>query len=167
MTRKIILGLVCLVFSIQAFAGTGSGIAELIKAYQFSVLVEWDQKDPQFLEMKQAEFSRGIESLIAEGHQPRDLLAESLQLIPNQAVRRQLSEASQLSGNAMSAEELTQYFEQQLGSMTVQGSSWSPVTKILLGVAITYVVLKVLMITLMYWDTDPNYGQVDNPPKAP
>ncbi len=167
MKRNLALWLLCLVFSAQVFAGQGTGIAELIKSYQYSVLVEWDQQDPEFLKAKQDDFARGIETLIAEGHKPRELLQESLKLIPNEEVRRQLSEASQLSGSSMTSEELTQYFEQQLNSMTVQGSSWSPVTKILLGVAITYVVLKVLMITLMYWDTDPNYGQVDNPPKVP
>ncbi len=167
MKNLILFGLIFALLSQASFAATRS-FAELVHNYRYAVIVEWDQADPAFLQTAEKEFQQGIVKLLEDGASPQDLLEESLLLIPNATLKRELTEGvgHYQSGN-FSEKELLDFVLQNISSMESQGSSWSPVAKVALGIIGGYAIFKILMLTILYWDTDPNYGQPGDPPPIP
>ncbi len=171
MTRffaKLVHFLLAFIFCSQcALASTGN-FKELVQEYNYTLTVEWDQKDLEFLKSAESKFSIGVRELLKEGSSPLELMAESLDLISDLKLRRELSERLKVyHHNKMSNEELLEFVERYSSSMQTQGTSWSPAMKILLGVVGGYIAFKLILVTIMYWDTDPNYGEDGNPPPKP
>lgn len=166
--QKFILHLLLVaLFSQSSYAATKS-FTELVQSYQYAVLVEWDQADPKFLQSAEDEFRHGVVQLLSGGASPQELLGESLSLIPNQTLRLELGEGVVLyQGGELDPKELLDFTTDHISHMEAQGSSWSPAVKIAAGIVGGYVVFKLLMLTILYWDYDPNYGQPGEPPKVP
>lgn len=167
MKTKIIASVLSFIFlSGNSFAATG--FKDLIHDYQYEVTVEWDQQDKDFINRADEKLISGVETLLQEGASPQELLNEALTLIPDEKVKADVKQTLKLYGQKeFSKEQLVAFLSQNTSQMARQGSSWSTVGKILVGVVVTYAVLKILMIIIMYSDTDPNYGQPsgDYPPK--
>ena len=168
MLKRLFSLLLGLVLISPAFPQTNSGLKSLLDNYQYTLIVEWDQTDSVYLQNATEKFSRDLEALIAEGHAPEVLLQESLSLIPNEKTKSDLTYALGLYHNkSLSSAELKSFFEEELKHMHIQGVSWSPVTKVLVGAAIGYAVFKILLLTIYYWDYDPNYQGSTEPPPLP
>ncbi len=167
MKTKIIASVLSFIFLTgNSFAATG--FKDLIQEYQYDVTVVWDQKDKEFIQRADEKLISGVETLIENGASPQELMNEAITLIPDEKVKADIKQTMGLYGQKkFSKEQLVTFLNQNATQMARQGSSWSTVGKILVGVVVTYAVLKLLMIIIMYWDTDPNYGQPsgDYPPK--
>lgn len=162
MKTKILASVLSFIFLTgNSFAATG--FKEIIQEYQYEVTVEWDQQDKEFLKNAEDKMISGVESLLASGASPEDLMNEALTLIPDEKLKEDLK----ITLKNYSKEQLISFLDQNADRMALQGSSWSTVGKILVGVVVTYAVLKLLMIIIIYSDTDPNYGEPsgDAPPK--
>ncbi len=163
---KILTTFLILCFlSSNSFAATG--FKELFENYQYAVTVEWDQQDQVFLKNEENKFINGIDLLVQNGHSTEEIIIESLELIHDKNLRNEIEEALKLFGSKnISKNQLLTILDQNAVAMSQQGSSWSTIGKILVGAVVTYGVLKLLMIIIIYSDTDPNYGQPgDAPPK--
>lgn len=167
MKKFIVPFLLVALFSQSSYAATKS-FTTLVQSYQYAVLVEWDQADPKFLQDAEDEFRQGVVQLLSEGASPQELLGESLSLIPNATLRQELGQGVELyQGGDFNPKELLDFTTDHISQMEAQGSSWSPAVKIAAGIVGGYVVFKLLMLTILYWDYDPNYGQTGEPPKVP
>jgi hypothetical protein len=157
------------IFALCSQATFGSNnLRNSLANFQYAITVEWDQKDKAFLDEQERILSSEIEKLLLSGESPENILRDCLSLIPDEKTKKEMNEALSLYSNKkMSREELVDFVSMYSNSMQSQGPSWSPVVKFLVGLGIFYVVFNLFLFTLYYWDTDPNYGQVDNnPPKT-
>lgn len=157
-----------LLFSSSSHAS--SGFKELIQQYQYAITVEWDQQDKEFLKEEETKLMKGIKELLQNGQSPDQYINDVLTLIPDLQRRQDIESALKLYGDSkLSKEQLMFFLNQHASSIGQQGSSWSTTGKILLGIVITYAVLKVIMFTIYFWDTDPDYGKTsgDLPPEEP
>lgn len=162
MKTKILASVLSFIFLTgNSFAATG--FKELIQEYQYEVTVEWDQQDKEFIKNAEDKMISGVEALLKSGASPEDLMNEALTLIPDEKLKADLK----VTLKNYSKDQLISFLDQNADRMALQGSSWSTVGKILVGVVVTYAVLKLLMIIIIYSDTDPNYGEPSGeyPPK--
>jgi hypothetical protein len=144
-----------------------TGIKSSIQNFQYAVTVEWDQKDHSFLKYQEDLLKKEIEELLKAGESPKVIMEELVSLIPDQRLQRDILEASSLyQKKEIEREELEAFLQMHLEDLQTRGPSWSPVVKFIVGLGIFYIVFNLFLFTLYYWDTDPNYGQVDNPPKT-
>ncbi|MBY0516787.1 MAG: hypothetical protein K2P81_07760 [Bacteriovoracaceae bacterium] len=166
--KKILYPFLAFICFTQYSMAAAPGFKTLINNYQYAVNVEWDQRDVAFLKNEEAKLKQGIQVLIDQGMTSEELVQESLMMIPSQQLSVEIKESVELfKAGRLSNEELISVVTEHMDSMGQRGSSWSPVTNILVGVVATYVVLKALMLVIYYWDTDPNYGQTGDPPPVP
>lgn len=149
-TLSLILGLVF--FTQSSYAATG--LKEALDQYHYNITVEWDQQNADQLNSFEEELKSNIEELIQKGHSPEALMNEAVSLLKDEALKEDLSEILS-KRDSVSKEELTSLLQQKADSMHAKGASWNAVTKIILGVVIGYVVLKALMLTIYFWDTEP------------
>lgn len=141
----------------NSFAATG--FKDLFQNYQYAVTVEWDQHDKDFLEAEEQKFSKGIEILLQSGHSTQDIVNDSLTMIHDENLRNEIKEALSLYGdNKISKDQLLNMLEQNASAMSQQGSSWSTLGKIVVGVVVTYAVLKILQVIIINATSDEGYG---------
>ncbi len=166
---KVLTLLLALAFLIpQGHAATG--LKEIIETYQYNVTVEWDQKNEAELEKFESEFRNNVIILIQSGHSSDAIIQEALSEIKDERVKKDLAEVMNLFKNKdISQEEAIDLLAFQAENMSHKGASWSTVTKIIVGVVITYAVLKSLMFVIYFWDTETTdcskLGTCSTPPK--
>lgn len=150
--KKIILSLVTLMlFSQASFAAHPQGLKELIDNYQYSIEVEWDQKDPAFLEQQNQMLTEGIKSLVAQGQNPRELLEEVLADIPNEQFKADVRAGLAVAAREQLApEQLNEMILMAAANTHAQGAAWSVWAKIGVGVVATIVVARIALEIYFY-----------------
>lgn len=140
--------LATLMFSQSLLATTN--LKSITDRYQYSLEVEWDQQDQNFLRKVNKELSNDIEVLIESGLTQEQLLDEALSSIRDVNLRNELKENIELlSVNKMNAEDFTNLMLHTLDKNQAQGASWNPIGKVLIGtvavLAITYLAFRIYM----------------------
>jgi hypothetical protein len=165
--KNIIIILLTFTFLMPAgFAA--DGFKQLLQDYHYDMTVLWDQEDQEALRSYEQKLRAAVLAELKAGREPQELIDASLELIPDESMRSHIANALKLYQlEKMSKEQLTQVIIENSQQMGAQGSSWHPVVKVLVGIAIAYVALKLIMLAIYFSDTDPNYGQPTggNPPK--
>lgn len=143
-------------------------ISDLILEYQYSMTVEWDQHDSAFADYQKEQLKKGISRLIQEGTTSRQILQQSAEFISDANTKAQVLEAVSLYGEGvMSEEQLIDFTDKILDRSGQEGTSWSPVLKLIAGIAGGYIIFKLVLLAIYFHDTDPNYGQTEPPTKEP
>jgi hypothetical protein len=167
--KNTILKALSFVISLFIFMQAGhasTGVKDLLDEYHYAVTVEWDQKDETFIQAQEDKLLIGLENALATSVNPENVVKEILAQIPDQKLKADITQAFTLfKKDEISKEQILTLVQSHQASMNQQGTSWSPVMKIIIGVVVGYVVLKALMLVIYYWDTDPDYGTTENPPK--
>lgn len=131
---------ICFSFNVMASTGTIQELEASLNDYQYSLSVEWDQKDQAFYDAKTQEFFAKIEKLIKEdGLTQEQLLSFAAMKINNKALVNAIKLKASLLKNA-TAEDLASMISESSKDMYSKGASWNgeiiiPVVGVLVAVA--------------------------------
>lgn len=132
----------CFSLNVMASTGTIQQLESSLNDYQYSLSVEWDQKDQKFYDAKTQQFYASIEKLIKEDGLSKEQLLGFVELkVKNQDFVNALKLKMSLLSNGASAEELSKMVAETSKEMYAKGASWNgeiimPVIAVLVIVAI-------------------------------
>jgi hypothetical protein len=136
----------CLSFNVLASTGTAQELEKALDNYNYSMAVEWDQKDVNFSEMKTQELIASVVALRNAGLS-RD---EMMNVIQKKVGDKAAFEALKLKVamlNINSDAELAKAMRDISKDMYSQGASWSGSAGVAVGVAVVLVIAVVILST--------------------
>ena len=143
MLKKLIT--LFLAFSLfSAHAGTTStqGLKAAFDELNYSLTVEWDQKDKEFYVEQMKKFHRTMEQLQAQGLTTEQLIAFAKSEVKNERVAKDLETAfNMISINKMSSAEANKYILETLKRSYSSGASWGGEVIVIVAVAALIVVV--------------------------
>lgn len=146
----VMMLLLCISFNTIASTGTVSALEKHIDEFQYTLTVEWDQKDQQFYEKATKNFYAQMENLINQGHLTK---AEVLTLVEKKFIDKNALEALKLKFTLLdkvdSPQELIKLVKESSDGLYSKGASWNG--EVLIPLAIGIVILAVLAYK-WWWD---------------
>ncbi|MGE3609999.1 MAG: hypothetical protein AB7I27_10470 [Bacteriovoracaceae bacterium] len=113
-------------FIVQANAATANGLKAAYDELNYSLIVEWDQKDKGFYTEKMKEFSSVIRDLQAKGLTNSELLAFVKSEVKDARVARDLEATFNLIQlNKMSAADASKFMLDNMKNTRSTGASWN------------------------------------------
>lgn len=127
MFKSLISLLVVALFLIgQANATTVQGLKEAFDEFNYSMNVEWDQKDQIARDVYTKRFYQNLEDLRAQGLTNEEFLSFISSELKDQKIAQDLETLTTfISINQMSAEEANQLFTEHFKKTYSRGASWS------------------------------------------
>ncbi len=124
---RIVSLLVAMCFTLNVMASTGSlqEFERILDDYHYDLIVEWDQKDPDFYETKTKVFFKNLQRLIEEEGLSQE---EINSIISRKVSNKKIIEALKLKMSLMkgaTSEDLTQMIKSSVGDMYREGASWN------------------------------------------
>lgn len=124
----------------QANAGSDEGLKAAFDELNFSLSVEWDQKDKEFYSQQMKVFSARLMELQNKGLTRNELVTFVKSEVKNQAVAKDLETAFNIvSINKMNSEDATKYMVETMKKSYSSGSAWN-------GEVVVYLAIGVLII---------------------
>lgn len=149
LTAAIVLTAVTQVYAVTPVATSFAVANELNRTFDdlnYSLNVEWDQKDAQYLDKTLDKFEAEIAELQKAGLSNADLIKHTLDKIKDKKSRDEVKEITKIiNENQMSLDEARAFALSKLNSTYSQGTSWSGSrmgthVAVLLGIIILIVV---------------------------
>lgn len=150
--RKILSTVLLLCFTLNSFAGVGGTLKleRLLDDYQYSMTVEWDQKDQEFYDAETQKFFTGMAKLIQEEGLTK---GEVLTLVERKLVNKSALEALKLKltllSGSESTEELARTLKESSKDMYSQGANWNGQVVLIAGIGI---VIVAVLAYKWWWD---------------
>lgn len=145
MLKKLIT--LFLAFSLfSAHAGTTSqqGLKAAFDELNYSLTVEWDQKDKEFYVEQMKKFHRTLDELQAKGMTTAQLIEFAKSEVKNERVAKDLETAfNMISINKMSSAEANKYIIETLKRSYNSGASWGGEVVVLVAVAALIIVAAI------------------------
>jgi hypothetical protein len=130
----------CLTFNVMAASGTVTELEKALDEYQYSLTVEWDQKDPAFMTARTEAFYASLSDLMNKGLTQEEVLAVVSKKSKNPKEIEALKlKMEALAGKASSANELAEAITANSKGMYASGASWEG-SAILISVGIVALV---------------------------
>lgn len=130
----------CLTFNVMAASGTVGELEKALDEYQYSLTVEWDQKDPAFMTAKTEAFYASLSDLMDKGLSQEDILAVVSKKSKNPKEIEALKlKMEMLAGKATSASDLAKAITANSKGLYSTGASWEG-SAILISVGIVAVI---------------------------
>jgi uncharacterized protein (DUF433 family) len=137
-----------------------NGFEDVFREYHHDISVVWDQQDPAVLKNYEQKLVEDIISMLEAGKSTEELVHASLMALPDLNIRGQIQTALELYRlEKLTKSELANIIIQNSQTMKVTGAGWHPVTKVLVGIAVGYAALQLIMLAIYYSDTDSDYGK--------
>lgn len=145
--RMITLMMVVSIFTVNAYAASNAGLKAAFDELNYSLNVEWDQKNKDFYSAKMSEFSAVVRDLQAKGLTNAELIDFVKAEVKNEKVARDIQTAlTMISIQKMSPNEAAQYMSETMKNAYSQGASWNgDATLLLLGVGVLAIVIAVAL----------------------
>lgn len=137
--------LVAFCFSMNVFAATGSinALELAVDEYQYSLSVEWDQKDSTFYDAQTKIFFAKLQKLIKdEGLSQKEIMDFVGKKMNDKNALEALKAKAALLGKAQNSEELAKFVKDASKDFYAQGASWngSSAVPVILGLVIIGVI---------------------------
>jgi hypothetical protein len=118
--------MVAALFSVQAGATTNSGLKAAFDELNYSLNVEWDQKDQSVYENNMKKFTSSLRDLQAKGLTDADLIDFVKSEVKDARVARDLQTAfTMISIQKMSKEDASKYMVETMKKTYSSGASWN------------------------------------------
>lgn len=147
MFRKMFAFVIALsLFSVTAQASTQNGLKAALDELNYSLNVEWDQKDQTFYKAKVEAFSKTVAELQAQGLSNADVLALVKAESKDANFAKEMETALGLvSLSKMAPTEASNFMKDAMSKSSSQGANWSGgASTALLGVGILLVIVAVI-----------------------
>lgn len=130
------------IFTTSAYASSNAGLKAAFDELNYSLSVEWDQKDKSVYEAKTAKFRASLETLKAQGLTNAELLAFVKTEVKNEKVAKEIETAfNMISITKMSSADAASYMTKTMKNAYSKGASWNGDASLLIGVGVLLVVL--------------------------
>lgn len=128
----------CFTFNVLAASGSVSELERALDEYQYTMTVEWDQKDQEFHEKVTKAFFDKMGVLVSEqGLHKEEVLAFAEKKMANKKAFEALKLKLSLLSEVKSSDELARVLRENSKEFYVQGASWAPdATEVLIWVGI-------------------------------
>jgi hypothetical protein len=124
--KFLTLLMVLSIFTTQAMASTGNGLKEAFDELNYSLTVEWDQKNQNFYDEKVALFSNHVEALKSKGLTQSDMIIFAKSELKNSKSSLDLDAVLKLiHANKLTPSEANSYLLEALKGSYSQGASWN------------------------------------------
>jgi hypothetical protein len=150
MRKKLLSLVILLCFSLNSFASTnGVKVLErILNDYQYTITVDWDQKDQIFYERETQKFFTQMKDVIEKDGLTQE---EVLSLVEKKLIDKKAAEALKLKfsliSNINSSEELGRALQSETKSMYAKGASWNGEVVIITGI----IVVAFAVLAYQWW----------------
>ena len=143
MFKKLITLMLAVAFTTTSvFADTNSGLKAAFNELNFSLTVEWDQKDKAFYDAKMNQFQTKLKELQAKGLTNAQMLEFAKSEVKDARIARDIETAfNMIQIQKMSRSDAAEYMTQTMKKSYATGASWN-------GEAFLYVGLAVLLVAV-------------------
>jgi len=145
MLNRFIVFLIAVCFLAAAPAGAASNATTLRQAmndFNYSINVEWDQKDQAFYEAQMEKFQAAMSELSAKGMTQAQMIAEARAEIKDSQAAAQLDQAMQLvASNNMSQAETKRLVMDMMTKSQTRGASWGGGMLLNVGILVGLIVV--------------------------
>ena len=126
MSKKILVFILTALFMTQSFAATNAPLKEVFDDLNYSLNVEWDQKDRNFYNQKMDSFIKQIKGLRDQGLTNQELIDYTVSQIKDKKLADDVRTGlSMVSINSMNSEEAHEYVSRLMTETYSSGASWS------------------------------------------
>ena len=147
MFKKLIaLMMVVSIFTVSAHATTQNGLKAAFDELNYSLTVEWDQKDKDFYSKEMKKFTETLRGLQSKGLTNAQLVEFVKSEVKNEKVSRDLETAfNMIAINKMSSEEASKYMVETMKKSYSAGASWNGEVFIYLAVGLLIVAAAIAL----------------------
>lgn len=147
---KIISLLIALCFSLNVLASSNTieAFDKALNDYQYTMNVEWDQKDENFLNAKTAQFGEEIKTLMENGLSQTEILSYLETKIKNKEALEAVKLKISLLNRPMSQDEVLRTVTEATKDMYSRGASWNGST--FFGTAIAVLLIYGLVASIHF-----------------
>lgn len=154
MLRLLALVLSLAIFSAQADSGVHGSLKAAYEELNYSLSVEWDQKDKDFFQQEMGKFQNTISNLRAQGLTNDELIMFLISNVKDEAAAADLKQFFKLAQTQkLSPQEVESMTRELMNRHYNQGAAWIG-TVLIVGAALIVVVVGVT--ALMLWDASNN-----------
>ena len=135
--------MVALCFTMNVFASTGSlsAFESALDEYQYSMSVEWDQKDKVFQQTKTNEFIGKMNAMIASGTlSQKDIITVVETKLKNKTLVDAMKLKIALAGEMKTPEQLMSFMNESSEDLYSQGANWNGYVMVPVAIVLTAVV---------------------------
>jgi len=141
--KMIALMMIVSIFTANAKAASNSGLKAAFDELNYSLNVEWDQKNKDFYTEKMKEFSTALRAEQAKGLTNEQLIAFVKTEVKDAKIAKDLETAfNMISLNKMSSQDAAKYMTDTMKKSYANGASWS-------GNAGTTIIVAVVLIAIV------------------
>lgn len=134
--------------STQAMAATHEGIKDIYDDLNYSLTVEWDQKDKVFYADKIAQFQNKLLELKNQGIQNEEILSFALDTAKDEKLVHDIREAISVLGDGNIANlEGKEIINSISGKFYSSGASWNGRTTVVASAATVVLVVAIILAT--------------------
>lgn len=162
--KKICLTLLALVFCLNSFAATGvaDDFARIVDDYQYSLTVDWDQKDQAMHEKITNKFYEDLDVLTkGKGLKTEEMEKMLMAKVKDAKVLNGIRAKIALMGKDASREELMGLLRSEAKNLYSSGSSWNGDATLTWGIAIVVGALIAYAVIFQLTHTCVRYEQRD------
>lgn len=147
MFKKLIaLMMVVSIFTVNAHAVSQNGLKAAFDELNYSLTVEWDQKDKDFYTAQMKKFSAQLRDLQGKGLTNAQLVEFVRAEVKNEKVAKDLETAfNMISINKMSSEEASKYMVETMKKSYSAGASWNGEVFIYLAIGLLIVAAAIAL----------------------
>jgi len=134
--------MVLAIFTVQAHASSQNGLKAAFDELNYSLTVEWDQKDKTVYESHMKKFNQTIRELQKQGLTNQEMIAFAKSKVKNKKIAKDLETAfTMVTINKMSSEDASQYMLESMKRSYSSGASWN-------GEVVVYLIVGLLIVGL-------------------
>jgi len=138
--KFISMMMVLSIFTVHANAASQNSLKTVFDELNYSLSVEWDQKDKDFYTAQMKKFSSELRELQAKGLTNAQLIEFVKSEVKNEKVARDLETAfNMISITKMSSEEASNYMVETMKKSYSAGASWNGEVFLYLGIGVLLV----------------------------
>lgn len=142
--KFITLMMVVAIFTVSAHANTQNGLKLAFDEMNYSLTVEWDQKDQSFYQAQLKKFTAQVRELQKQGLTNQQMIDFAKTQVKDAKVAKDLETAfSMITINKMSSEEASKYMMDSMKRSYSNGASWNGDVLVYLAVGLLIVALAV------------------------
>jgi hypothetical protein len=144
--KLISMMMVLSIFTVHANAASQNSLKTVFDELNYSLSVEWDQKDKDFYTTQMKKFSNELRELQAKGLTNAQLIEFVKSEVKNEKVARDLETAfNMISITKMSAEEASNYMVETMKKSYSAGASWNGEVFLYLGLGVLVVAAAIAL----------------------
>jgi len=144
------------IFTVSAQASVQQGLKAAFDELNYSLNVEWDQKDQNFYKTKVRVFNESVRDLMNNGLTHQDYLTFVKTQVKNERVAKDMETALNIiSINKMTSADASKYMIETMEKSYSSGASWNGRANVYLSIGVLFIFAAVIAGSTTSYDPGP------------